>query len=241
MRAYDPKDFGILRLALDNDLVSDLCRMNPSLIDAAQTSLKLSLKKLQQIVWMAGSLIGRPIMGVRSNLPTVGYRFIHSMPIMSANASFDLLCPDPRPIQDELQYTATATMDPRKLSLLWHGFLTNSCIIRHRPQEIILFGVEPSIYGPKVHDADTARSFPREEQEGWLRGQKESASLVKNYAHRVPIEGPEELDKAVRPAFGFWLVPMNALKDPEPSPVFSFPVFDLRGQHVELALAHLCE
>jgi hypothetical protein len=242
LRAYDPKDVGILRLALEDELVTNLYRMKPFLVEAAYRSFILSLKTLQQIVWMAGSPIGRPIMGVRSNLPTVGYRFIHSMPIMSANASFDLLDLDLRPIQSELQYTATATIDPHKLSLAWHGFLTISGITRQpRPQELVLFAVEPWAHGPQVRNGDTAKIFLHEEQEGWLRGQEEESSLVKKYAGKVPVESPEELEKAVRPAFGFCLVPMSALKDPEPSRVFSSPVFDLRGQHVKLALAHLYE
>ncbi|KAH3908307.1 hypothetical protein HBH56_173280 [Parastagonospora nodorum] len=242
LRAYDPKDVGILRLALDDELVTNLYHMNPSLAEVAYKSFILSLKTLQQIIWMASSPIGRPITGVRSNLPTVGYRFIHSMPIMSANASFDLLDPDLRPIQSELQYTATATIDPRKLSLVWHGFLTNTGIIRQpRPQELVLFAAEPWAHGPQVRNGDAAKIFLHEEHEGWLRGQEESSSLVKKNAGKVPVESPEEFEKAVRPAFGFWLVPMSALKDPEPSRVFSSPVCDLRGQNVELALAHLYE
>lgn len=245
LRAYDPKDVGLLRLALDDEIVTNLYRMNldrmnnPTSVDAEQPSLTVSIKKLQQVVWLAVSPIGRAMMGVRSNLPTVKYRFDHSIPIMSANASFDRLGPDPRAIQAELQYTATATIDPRRLSLVWHGFLTNSGVRRPRPQELVLFAMEPSAHGHQVHDADTAKSFLRKEHEGWLRGQEESSSLVRKYAGKVPIEGPEELETAVRPAFGFWVVPMNALKDPEPPRVFSSPVFDLRGQHVELALAHL--
>lgn len=240
LRAHDPKHIGLLRLALDSELVTNLNDFKPLHEGLARSSFVRSLSRLQQIIWVASSPIGRGIMGIFSNLPTVGYRFIHSLPIMSANSSFDILASDPRPIQSELQYVATATSDPRKWYLMWRHILGKWGITQSHPvQQQVLFAHQPASYEPTIHDVETAQIFLTREQSSWMRTQEHRSSIVLKSAGKIPIEGPEELAKAVRPAFGFWLFPIEALKDPEWSYCFSSPVFDLRGHKPELALGHL--
>jgi hypothetical protein len=240
LRALDPKDVGLLRLALDDELVTNLHHFGHGLEDPGRSSFVHSISYLQQIIWMANSSIGRGIMGPFSNLSNVGVRFIHSMPIITANSSFDVLTPDPRPIQSELRYVATANADPRNYSSLWHDTLKKWGIVQsHAVKEQVLFGFQPSIYGPQIHDVETARSYLLKEDESWLRGQQERSRLVLRHAGKIPVEGLEELAKAVKPAFGFWLFPIEALKEPEPSRIAGSPVFDLRGHEPKLALAHL--
>jgi len=241
LRAYDPKDVGLLSLAPESALVSDLSYFKPLPEGPARTSFVHTLSRLQRIIWVVSSPIGRGIMSLFSNTPTVGFRFIHSMPIMSANASFDVLAPDPRPIQSELQYVATASSDPGNISLMWRDFLGKWGVIQPRPaQQQVLFAFTPWVGDPAIQDAESAQSYLRREDDCWLRTQQVRSSIILQKTGRVPIEGPEELARAVRPAFGFWLFPIEALKDPERHPiVWSQPVFDLRGHEPELALVHL--
>ncbi|KAH7372233.1 hypothetical protein BKA66DRAFT_468449 [Pyrenochaeta sp. MPI-SDFR-AT-0127] len=241
LRAHDPKDVGLQSVALDSSLVTELGYLKPLPQGLARTSFIYLLSRLQRIIWVASSLIGRGIMSIFSNLPTVGVRFIHSMPIMSAKSSFDILAPDPRPIQSELKYVATATRDPRESSLIWGEILGKWGIVQSRPaQQQVLFSREADPYVPLIHDAETAQRYLSREQKSWIMYQEERSSIVLRLAGRIPIEGPEELAKAVRPAFGFWLFPIEALKDPERSVhCWSAPVFDLRGHEPELALSHL--
>jgi hypothetical protein len=242
LRAHDSKDVGVLSLALGSELVTDLGYFEPLPGGLARNSFVQSLSRLQRIIWVASSPVGRRIMSTFSNLPTVGFRFIHSMPISSVKSSFDVLVADPRPIQSELQYVATAPPDPREHSLVWGEILRRWGLVQSLPaQQQVLFAYQPSLYEPPptIHDAETAQDFLSTEENIWIRSQEQRSSLVLKKVGRMPIEGPEELAKAVRPAFGFWLFPMEALKDPERSLIWSYPVFDLRGCKPQLALSHL--
>lgn len=241
LRAYDPKGVGLLSLAIDSQLISDIWHFMPEFEELGQASFVDSLSRLRQIIWWASSPAGRACMWGFTNLWTVGFRFIHSMPIMSNNSVFDVPVADPRTVQPELQYVVTCTHDPREWSLMWRDIAAKWCIAQSPPaRQEVLFAYS-GMCGPGVQDAETARRYLVREENSWLAGQKERSSMVLKVAGRVPVEGSEELAKAVRPAFGFWLFPIGALKDPVRARLnlYNWPVFDLRGHEPDLALSHL--
>ncbi|CEJ92872.1 hypothetical protein VHEMI08500 [[Torrubiella] hemipterigena] len=96
-------------------------------------------------------------------------------------------------------------------------------------------------YNAAFHDETTwdpkrAEEFLIQEEKEWFRGQHKLWKLVRWCTGKnPPIEGPEELAKAVRPAIGFWIFPLEVLGDIEQS----YPekqTFPLSSHWPELAL-----
>ncbi|KAF2176952.1 hypothetical protein K469DRAFT_721140 [Zopfia rhizophila CBS 207.26] len=240
LKAYDPQDVGLLNLALDSSGMNNLYSLANVSEAPARATFVDSLSCLQQIIWVAQSHTGRAIMGPLSDFRSAGVRFNHSMPIKAIKPSFNLLRHDPRPVGPELRYVLTACADPREMRVLWQKLLERWKIRQAQPtRERVLFAYEPLSYQAQIYDIKTANKFLKEEEVGWLRGQQERHWLVMKFAGKVPVEGPEELAKATRPAIGFWLFPAGAFGNLEGTILRRKMVFDMTGYWPELALSHL--
>jgi hypothetical protein len=238
LRACDPRNVGVLHLALGSDVMGQLVHLQPPKSGPSPNSFVHVLSNFHSIIWMVATV--RQIMGFWSNHHTAGVRFNHSMPIMSTNASFDLVPCDPRPIDAELRYVATVQYDPRKWSAVWRDFFSKWGVQRnHSVKERVLFAYHPGWWKPEIHDVATANRYLTREESIWMSNQQEKFSTVLRYEGRCPVETPDELARAVRPAIGFWLFPIEALKGSEPCYIYCWPVFDLRGCQPELGLAHV--
>ncbi|TLD29246.1 hypothetical protein PspLS_03466 [Pyricularia sp. CBS 133598] len=187
------------------------------------------VSRLQNIIWKADSVYGRAFIGLRQSMPHVGAHFNHSMPIRGASPRFHLVGPDPRLVGPELkQVEMLERWDIRQV----------------RPtKERVLFAYTPHSSYPEgqVWDAKTANDFLKGEENEWIKTQLWHYTIVRGLAGRVPIEGPNELANATRPAIGFWLFPLEALRDDGEGVTIggSTMVFYLTGHWPELALSHL--
>lgn len=239
LKAYDPKDVGLLNLALDQNGMTDLSFMENVSEAPARAAFVDSLSRLQQIIWVAESHAGRRIMGPLQDFRGVGVQFNHSMPIKGNAPSFNLLRHDPRPVGLELRYVVTASSDPRQMRVAWQQLLEKWDIRQAQPtRQRVLFAYKPVAHEEQIYDVETANKFLEKEEESWLGAQQQWHRIVMKFEERVPVESPEELAKAVRPAIGFWLFPAEALGDPEGDISGSKKVFDMRGYWPELALSH---
>ena len=241
LRAYDPKDMGLLNLALDSNGMS--LGLSP-LADISEVHAKASvissLSRLREIIWVAQSHLGRKINGIGNGIPSFGVRFNHSMPIKAMTPSFDLLSRDPRPVGPELKYVLTGASDPRWMRVQLQEILRKLGIRRSQPvRERVLFAYEPMLYEQQIYDNKTANTFLNKEQESWLEAQYFRKQFTIKCAGKIPVEGPEELAKAVRPAVGFWLFPAEALGPLEGELHHMKRMFDMTSFWPELALSNI--
>lgn len=245
-KAYDPQDVGLLNLAIDGNGMEGLQDLAEASEPPARATLLDSLSRLQEIIWLANSASGRWIMGPMQGFQSfcdfqgVGVQFNHSMPVKAITPSFHLLRRDPRPIGPELKFVLTATSDPRLSRVLWQELLGKWKIRQAQPvRERVLFAYDSNSRREQVYDIKTADRFLKNEEEGWLGYQQRWHMICKKFAGKVPIEGPEELAQATRPAIGFWLFPAEALGDVEGGLTKMKIVFDMTGYWPELALSYL--
>jgi len=250
LKAYDPRDVGLLRLALDPNsitpiheaLLGSTYRDRAILPSTAEASLVSTLTNLRDMIWMIQGHVGRPIIGPLLDFPQAGVRFNHSMPLMSLAPSFDLHERDPRDkdqVEKDLQYVL-AWRDPRGMRVQWRDILESWGVHReHNPvRERVLFAHEPETYRPCVYNVETANQYLREEDQSWARSQVERKLYFTRYA-TIPVETDAELERVSRPALGFWLFPAEAVGPLEGTLDRWKMTFDMRGHWPELALARM--
>lgn len=253
LKAYDPKNTGLLNLALEANEVTTLYHQLPTIPEPpAKAAFVDCLSHLREIIWVAHSRAGRAILGAVDGFPArVGARFNHSMPIIPASPSFRLLARDPRPVGPELRYVLTGCSDPRRMRRTWRALLarweieydgtTTTTTRTTPPRERVLFAYDPPTHERVICDRVSAEMFLRDEEESWLRLQAgHYRRAVLKCAGKVPVESPEELEKAVRPAIGFWLFPVEALGPLDDDDLGGMKLaFDMADFWPELALAYM--
>ncbi|KAH7393074.1 hypothetical protein BKA66DRAFT_510055 [Pyrenochaeta sp. MPI-SDFR-AT-0127] len=224
LRAYDPKDVGLVNLRLDW---------------MARLGLMHTLLSLQQIIWMAHSHTGRAMMCVTSDHSNVGILFKHSMPVWSVIPSFDLLSHGSRPVVLDTKYIAMGTSNPQEWSGAWRAVLEKWQIHQVQSDKERVLVADVPVSNEIVRSAESINSVLKNEEACWLRSQQTWYNLVVRSAGKVPIEDAKELSKAVRPAIGFWLFPVETLPKLGAGWFPSKPVFDIRDHHPDLALSCL--
>jgi len=248
-KAHDPRGVGLINLALG---INGMRRLH-SLVGISEspapvkTTLVNFLSHLQEVIWIAHSGTGRTIIEMWNGaFRDVGFQFNHSMPVMGITPGFTRFRRDPRPIGPELKFVLTARSDPRQMRVLWRDLLEKFEICQARPiKERVLFACKVAPHEGLVHNIQTADDFLGREEDSWLRGQETlHYHRVKRYTGKEPpIESPEELAKAVRPAIGFWLFPVEGLGDLEGLHLSGMAsgkrVFDMSDHWPELALSAL--
>jgi hypothetical protein len=162
------------------------------------------------------------------------------MPVKAIMPSFNLLSHDPRPVGPELRYVLTANSGPRQMRVQWQEPLVRWEIRQAHPtREWVLFTYKPPSYEEQVYDIQTTNKFLKDQEEKWLRAQQAWHMVAMKFAGKVPVEGPGELAKAVRPAIEFWLFPAEALGDLKGDLSGMKKVFDMTGNLPESALSYL--
>ncbi|KAK3389871.1 hypothetical protein B0H63DRAFT_105021 [Podospora didyma] len=244
-KAFDPKGTGLLNLAFELNTMSALSVVPKTGEASAKEAFVATLSQVREIIWIAQSNTGRAIIGPLHDFQPItdfkgspGIRFNHSMPVRSNVPQFVLLGRDPRPVGPELKYVATAAADPRQMRVLWQDLLTRWNVHQKIPaRERVLFAKTSSDSLRHVNGSKSAKTFFKREEREWMEVQEKWKSMVVRFAGKMPVESPEELAKAVRPAFGFWLFPAEALGPLEGNISGSKKVFDMTGFWPELALA----
>ncbi|KAK9792854.1 putative 2EXR domain-containing protein [Seiridium cardinale] len=241
LKANDPRDVGLLNLALDsNGMAAGLYPLSEISEESAKASFVSTLSQLREVIWVAQSHSGRKIMGPVEDFVGVGVRFNHSLPIKPITPSFDLLKHDPRPVGPDLKYVLTGASDPRQMRVHWQELLRRWNIHQTQPtRERVLFAYATPSYEQQVYDTKTAAMFLDKEEKRWLKAQQQRRKLTMKYAGKVPVEGPEELAKAVRPTVGFWLFPAEALGPLEGGAWTMKKVFDMSRHWPELAMSNI--
>jgi hypothetical protein len=246
LKAYDPRDVGLLNLALGPDTMFHLHAIAYFSEGPARMSFVDTLSQIQQIIWMTHCNRMIETMGPSQDecdLHEVRYLLNLSMPVRSINPSFDLLKQDPRPLESRLNFVLEGYYDPRQMRVQWQLFLEKWGIRQAQPtKERVLFAHEPN-RSEEVYDIRTAIEFLEKEEE-------RSVSSI-NYRHRwytgtdasqekLPVEEGKGKADGIQAAVGFWLFPAEALGDLEGDFARKIRnVYDMRGSWPELALSHI--
>ncbi|KAI1195948.1 hypothetical protein F5X97DRAFT_227837 [Nemania serpens] len=224
IRAYDSVGVGLLNLALDLNGVNCLTRIDISDLEpAAQTTFTQTLLNLRQVFFTSIESAGRAYLGmVLSGIHTNDrYEFHRSRPIMSLTPSFDRLARDPRRnMERDLSRVYVGTFDPRRMVCMWQELL-HRWNITHQPNGTPVYRLMVSTTGDArssdIVDRESAAEWLRHEDKRWHSSQLRHADLIKRVGYNLPLESPEELEQAPRPAIGFWLFPIEAI-GPVPGP-----------------------
>ena len=243
LKAYDPQKVGLLNLAISRNSLFALHMLSEIPYTLAQAAFVETLAQLENIIWVAEGHAGRSIVPLEG-FPGDRVRFNHSMPVKGTPPSFDILGPDPRPVGPELTFVQTPCSDPRGWHLGWRQILETWGIRPAQPPaERVLFACKPAPVHA-ISSIEEADVWLENEERSWLSCQEGPSlvyHLVKRYEKKEPpVETPEELAGAVRPAIGFWLFPLHALGSLEGVDQRGMKrVFDFSGHWPELALSRL--
>ena len=218
---FDPRHVGLLNLAVDHNAICgyDLHALEPSDLESeVKTAFVETLTKLQEVFFVSIEKAGRSIIGPLSGLPTSETLFDRGVPIMATPPTFERLLRDPRSISQDLEKVFTGTPDLRLMRQTWLRLLKNWGISTSRSEYRFLISFKPSLVGTQISDRSSATRWLQQEDDTWrnpVAHDPEVAFGIKKFqgptdTFREKVEN-EDLEKAVRPAFGFWLFPVDAL------------------------------
>ena len=214
---HDPRHVGLLNLAVDgNDLTgNDVYSLQSSDLDSeARSAFVETLTQLREVWFVSYPRYGRQIVGILSGLGTSETVFNRSLPVMTASPTFERLHRDPRPIGKDLK-ALTGFFNPRDVAGLWLRLLKKW---RTCPPEIeyrFLLAFDPTLGGGQISDRKSANAWLQKDDDQW-NGHAPDDGFLKNSKFRWPVGAEDEkyknedLEKAVKPAFGFWLFPVEA-------------------------------
>ncbi|RAL17553.1 2EXR domain-containing protein [Aspergillus homomorphus CBS 101889] len=232
---YDRRGVGLLKLALN---LNDLEAHDLGSLDSADVSLRArtafveTLTQLREVFFMEVARFGRQVLGWYSGLDTPETFFNRSFPIMVTTTTFDRLPRDPRDIAEDLKRVFVGCMDPRVMFDFWGRLLLRWGVSPSHVQYRFLLSFEPT--NGQVHDRVSAEKWLLKEDRIWKgephddrsteerdeEAQEDPGPLgqfLRRWKHRWPVGAKhekyrnEDLENAVRPAFGFWLFPLEAL------------------------------
>lgn len=227
---YDPLRIGLLNLAVGtNSLIGiDLSPTEASAVPShILSSFIETITQLQEVFFYCTPRGGRQILGWLSGGITPDTILNRSFPIMARAPTFDRIRRDPRPVNEDLKQVFVGTYDQRRTIRLWHQSLkewgiTAPQIKYHFYLAFDPFGAARAI--TPISNRHSANEWLKREDNEW-NGVREfddaAVTTSKTTNHFKHIKTPvgaehenyknEDLEKAVKPAFGFWLFPVAAL------------------------------
>ena len=223
-KTHDPRSIGLLNLAINgNDLSrNDIQSVQPSDVEAeTRAAFVETLTQLRQVWFVSTPLVGRQMVGPLSGFPISGAMFNRSFPILTTTAAFERLPRDPRRISQDLAH-ASGLGGLRDLLLDWLRLLRAWQVSPPRDAIIsgyrFLLAFDPKISGAKsgISDQEGAETWLQLGEDQW-HGRGPPDPWLKGTSLKYPVGAHDEkyrnedLEKAVRPAFGFWLFPLEAL------------------------------
>jgi hypothetical protein len=140
--------------------------------------------------------------------------FERSFPISAASPSFDRIGPDPRTVENDLSHLHV--LDPNGLYDSWLHILSKIDVKPTEERYRVLLAFKPHCKG--IYNLKDAEYWLQKEDRRWMaksigKGPFAELDIGRMPASETPGFRDEDLDKAVKPAFGFWLFPVDAFSD----------------------------
>jgi hypothetical protein len=226
MRDNDRKGVGLANLALSyNDLLG-IDDINLDELGAPdREALTKTLANLRQVWFCSSEKEGRMYLGPLNGVPAIkGWELHRSRPIMGATSAFETRQADPRPIEKDLQRVFLGTSDPRMTVFYWNKLLQRYEVtprpdVQHRFMLASTTGQGQGVGGGgggDVRGRQSAFEWIKREEAEFKRGVDAWQARLRTGVE-IPRETPEELAACARPAFGFWLFPIQALGELPPT------------------------
>lgn len=265
---YDPHHIGLLNLAVDfNGLnAGDLSQLELSSLDSkVGTAFVETLAQLQEVFFVSELSAGRT-MDRQSGFVGPEPFFNRSFPISGTAPTFERLHRDPRPISEDLRHVFVDFTDQRLLPQLWQQLLKKFSVVPTRITYRYCLCFSPASKGKRVYDHLSAERWLQWEDDVWTGALAEKAleksqaaknqgnffswalsGIWKEKKKTVPVSmiggrsekyKNEDLTKVAKPAFGFWLFPVEVL-DFEEARQGPHNLFNMSSHWPELALSSL--
>lgn len=231
---YDPHHVGLLNLAVEQSMLAMLIYSLdvPDQMDAeVREMLGEIFSQLHEVWFVTVAGAGRQLPR-RTHIPIPRDIFNRSYPIMAQTATFERLRRDPRDITRDLDRITMKTFDSRHTLHDWNEVRARLGNPRHPiSYHLLLASSNWATSGPIV-DRKSVDALLEKEEEIWAEGSRGGEEFD-------PLN--DDLERAVRPAVGFWLFPMDAMDALRRNgePFYEFCMLDLREYWPELAVLEL--
>ena len=216
---HDPRHVGLLNLAIDGNGLNgnDIIGVQPAEVRSETRSAFVeTLTQLREVWFVSTPLVGRQIVGPLSGFGTAGAMFNRSFPIASTLPTFERLPRDPRSISKDLENTSGLDSS-RDVLQYWLRLLKKWQISPQKVRYRFFLAFDPRIAGGNISDQVSAKAWLQNQEDQWNGQGPSDGFLPKDMQAKWPVGAQDEkyrnedLENAVRPAFGFWLFPLEAL------------------------------
>ncbi|RSL73087.1 hypothetical protein CEP53_000870 [Fusarium sp. AF-6] len=244
---YDPQHIGIRNLALCRRTLDNHGRLAPlppsSDNPEAKEAFKDIMSQLDEVFFVSVQNIARMVLGRDTGaLALYETSFNRSFPITAMALNFDRISRDPRRAEEDFK-SLTIMVSPRYLYTAWLETMEAMGIKPLKTKYRILLTFRP---WDRVYDEEDARKWVQKEDEIWndtyvSNGPFSKIDWKTTAGSSLPKFRDEDLDKAIRPTFGFWLFPVDAFNDGSESASHSNYIssWDVSEHWPELALLRL--
>ncbi|KAI9044326.1 2EXR domain-containing protein [Aspergillus affinis] len=232
LKKIDPFHIGLLNLAiggLGSLSATDLKQIDPVDVNARiRQVFQETLAQLREVFFITRTRAGRHILGSISGIPVADPRkciFNRSFPIATATPVFERLQHDTRSISEDLKQTHVGA-GPMQMAYYWQSLLDRWSVSASKIIYQFILAFEPSWSSRDILDCESASRWLQVEEDEWT-GKWRLDDEIKNgcWAKRSPgiksefyyemvgaLDGEnkyEDLEKAVKPVFGFWIFPLR--------------------------------
>ncbi len=247
--------------------MANLSQLQPSDLDfKVKTAFIQTLTQLQEVFFVSGHSAGRTI-DMQSGFLVPEPFFNRSLPILGVAPTFERLHRDPRPISGDLRHVYVGFVDQRQVLRVWQQLLDTFGVVPSQIEYRYCLFFSSGVEEQRVYDHLSAERYLQWEDELWTGVLAEKAlekkskggenqrnffswafsRLWKGEKETIPVSMiggrsekymNEDLTKAVRPAIGFWLFPVEIVEF-EQFRQGSQDLFDMSSHCPELALSSL--
>ena len=216
---YDPRHIGVLNLAIDGNGLTgnDINGVQPLEVKPEIRSAFIeTLTQLREVWIVSTPVVGRQIAGPLSGFGTAGAMFNRAFPILSTLSTFERLPRDPRSISKDLENTS-GLGSSRDVLQYWLRLLMKWHISPQKLRYRFFLAFDPKLAGGDISDQVSAKVWLQKQEDQWNGQGPSDGFLPEDVEMKWPVGAHDEkyrnedLENAVRPAFGFWLFPLEAL------------------------------
>ena len=216
---YDPRHVGLLKLAIDGNGLTgnDINGVQPLEVKSEiRSAFMETLTQLREVWIVSTPVVGRQIVGPLSGFGTAGAIFNRAFPILSTSPTFERLPRDPRSISKDLENTS-GLGSSRDALQYWLRLLKKWQISPQKLTYRFFLAFDPRMTEGNISDQVSAKAWLQKQEDQWNGQGPSDGFLPKDVKAKWPVGAHDEryrnedLENAVRPAFGFWLFPLEAL------------------------------
>ncbi|KAF2655745.1 hypothetical protein K491DRAFT_598333 [Lophiostoma macrostomum CBS 122681] len=230
---YDPKHIGLLKIVISKNLGAhvDFHDLRPEDVEQeVRDAVVETLQQLEEVFFLSTTRVGRANFGpVLTHDDHDGSHYDRSLPILPRTPNYERLPHDPRPIAKNLE----STQINRPESRLWFDLLGRWRIGSTRTSYRIMLAYDPYV---RCFDQESAARLLKKEEAQWRDGDHIAIG------RKCTKCDNEESAKAMKAAFGFWSLPLQALSPETRSfmhPYVGARYYDISGHWPELWLGRL--